>query len=456
MYVTRVQLTDIKGFSGRRAVDLRLPGKGGWTVVAGRNSSGKTTLLQAIAVALCGPDAAASLNVNIDGWVSDRAKVGFAKVDVHVDPAADVFDPDDEAAPSTLQMSMKWPRVTPQRGEGVARWPSVEVDHESLMRARQGPWGYAPRGWFCAGYGPFRRLASASGFSSHRARTNPPGPVDTLFRDDAALSDSVGWVLDLHYRALEQERAQQEESTADEGAARDLLDAVLDLLGDGLLPDRFQIRGVSSDGLWVRMPGRKTSFPLRELSDGYRSVAALVLDIVRQIHAAYGHLQTEDKEGGGVVILQPGVVLIDEVDAHLHVSWQRWIGDWLREHFPNIQFIVTSHSPYICQSADEGALIRLPGPEEDSPPAVVDEDLYRRVVYGSADDAVLSELFGLETPYSSRAERLRRRLVALERKVYAETATAAEIKEYGELSRLLTSSVQSRVAEVTARLDHEQ
>ncbi|MFI8221371.1 AAA family ATPase [Streptomyces sp. NPDC085932] len=53
---------------------LRLPGKGGWTVIAGRNSSGKTTLLQAIAVALCGPDAAASLNVNIGGWVSDRAE----------------------------------------------------------------------------------------------------------------------------------------------------------------------------------------------------------------------------------------------------------------------------------------------------------------------------------------------------------------------------------------------
>ncbi|WP_328834627.1 AAA family ATPase [Streptomyces europaeiscabiei] len=455
MYVTRVQLTDIKGFSGRRAVDLRLRGEGGWTVIAGRNSSGKTTLLQAIALALCGPDASASLNVNIDGWATDGAEAGYAKVDLHVDAEADAFI-SDLRAPSTLQMSMKWPRLTRQRGEGVARWPSVEVDDESLMRGRQGPWGHAPRGWFCAGYGPFRRLASASGFPSHRTQTNPPGPVDTLFRDDAALSDSVGWVLDLHYRALEQEHAQQEESTADEGAARRLLDAVLGLLGDGLLPDRFQIRGVSSDGLWVRMPGRKASFPLRELSDGYRSVAALVLDIVRQIHAAYGHLQTEDKEDGGAVILQPGVVLIDEVDAHLHVTWQRWIGDWLREHFPNIQFIVTSHSPYICQTADEGALIRLPGPEEDSPPAVVDEDLYRRVVYGSADDAVLSELFGLETPYSSRAERLRRRLVALERKVYAETATAAETEEYGELSRLLTSSVRSRVAEVAARLDHEQ
>ena len=149
-------------------------------------------------------------------------------------------------------------------------------------------------------------------------------------------------------------------------------------------------------------------------------------------------------------------MLIDEVDAHLHVTWQRKIGDWMQDHFPNIQFIVTSHSPYICQAADEGGLIRLPGADEHQPPEVVDEDLYRRVVYGSGDDAVLSELFGLETPYSSRAEQQRRRLVALERKVYAKAATAEEIAEYQELSGLLTSSLESRVAEVSARLEQER
>lgn len=87
---------------------------------------------------------------------------------------------------------------------------------------------------------------------------------------------------------------------------------------------------------------------------------------------------------------------------------------------------------------------------------MVDEDLYRRVVFGSADDAVLSELFGLDTPYSGRAEEHRRRLVELERKVYAATASEAEVAEYRELGRLLTSSVQSRVAEVAARLEPEQ
>nr|WSZ20381.1 hypothetical protein OH837_47345 [Streptomyces canus] len=49
-------------------------------------------------------------------------------------------------------------------------------------------------------------------------------------------------------------------------------------------------------------------------------------------------------------------------------------------------------------SAKKGTPIRLPGPEEDGPPALVDKDLYRRIVHAGADEAPLPELFGLETP----------------------------------------------------------
>ncbi|MDX6312859.1 MAG: hypothetical protein QOF44_2323, partial [Streptomyces sp.] len=212
-----------------------------------------------------------------------------------------------------------------------------------------------------------------------------------------------------------------------------------------------RVAKVDSNGLWVRRGPRMRSFPLREMSDGYRTVAALVLDVVRQIQAAYGELPAITA-GGRVEITAPGVVLIDEIDAHLHVTWQRRIGDWLRQHFPKIQFIVTSHSPYICQAADPGGLIRMPGPDEDRAPEVVDEDLYHRVVYGSGDDAALSELFGLETPYSTRAEQQRRRLVELERKAVAGRADEAETQEYQELAERLTSSLETRVTEVAARL----
>jgi hypothetical protein len=207
---------------------------------------------------------------------------------------------------------------------------------------------------------------------------------------------------------------------------------------------------VDSDGLWVRRGSRE--FALRELSDGYQTVTALVLDLVRHLHTHYGGLHAERDEGGGISFPLAGVVLIDEIDAHLHVSWQQRIGEWLKRHFPLVQFIVTTHSPYICQAADPGGLIRLPGPDEEAPPRVVDEELYHRVVYGSGDDAVLTELFGLDSPYSARAEELRRELGELEDRVLAGEAGDAEVERYRRLSGLLSSSLAARVDEVAARL----
>ena len=94
------------------------------------------------------------------------------------------------------------------------------------------------------------------------------------------------------------------------------------------------------------------------MSDGYRTVTALVVDIIRQMSSAFKALQISNRDGRPT-LAYPGIILIDEVDAHLHVSWQKHIGDWMKTHFPLIQFVVTSHSPYVCQSADPAGLIRL-------------------------------------------------------------------------------------------------
>jgi hypothetical protein len=267
----------------------------------------------------------------------------------------------------------------------------------------------------------------------------------SLFHEDASLAEGVSWLKELHLRALEgQEQASE------------LLETVLALLSDGLLPDGYRAMRVSSEGLWVSPAGDPDrEYPLREMSDGFRTVASLVLDIVRQLQNAYGTLDAGTDDTGRPVVRMPGIVIIDEIDAHMHVTWQRRIGDWLRTHFPGIQFIVTSHSPYICQAADPGGLIRLPGLEEEHPPEVVDEALYHRIVYGSGEDAVLSELFGLESPYSTRAEEQRRRLVPLERRVFSGQATEQEVREYRELAAELTSSRSARVHEVAAQLGNE-
>ncbi|MFD8483110.1 AAA family ATPase [Kitasatospora sp. NPDC059673] len=172
--------------------------------------------------------------------------------------------------------------------------------------------------------------------------------------------------------------------------------------------------------------------PLDELGDGVAALARLAGLLAHTPH--------------------PGPVLIDDVDRHLHPVWQQRIGTWLTEHFPRTQFLVATHSPYVCQAADPGALIRLPGPHEEFAPHRLDEDLRQRVLYGSGEDTVLSELFGLPSAYSPAAEAERRLLVRLERKMYAGRATDAELAEYRELGAKLNSSLTARVDEVTARL----
>jgi hypothetical protein len=263
-----------------------------------------------------------------------------------------------------------------------------------------------------------------------------------LFDEDISLVEGVSWLIAQHLYRLENQRGAQE-----------TLDAALAIIGDGMLPDGYRVSRVNSDGLWIRH--NSDEFPLRQMSDGYRTVTALVVDIIRQMSVAFQELQISDDQDGRPTLSYPGIVLVDEVDAHLHVSWQKHIGEWLKIHFPLIQFIVTSHSPYVCQSADPGGLVRLAGPEEQDHPRVVDEDLYQRVVYGSGDDAILTELFGVETPYSAEAEKLRRRLGRLEERVLNGEASSDEVAEYRSLSERLTSSLSARIDEVAARLGRD-
>ncbi|WP_086829651.1 AAA family ATPase [Allokutzneria sp. NRRL B-24872] len=448
MYISRVRLSNIRGFHGSRQVDLELTRPdgthAGWTVIAGRNGSGKTSLLRAIALAVSGPAVARNLVPDFENWITSGRDTATARVQLAFDPDVDRLIGQGRTPKNEFWVGLAW--TPPDKQTQVYRASVQPSLHEAIperQRAmpRRGPWQDNPTGWFCAAYGPFRRLAG--GASDAQRLMLSPGPVArlaSLFHEDASLAEGVSWLIEQHLRSLE-----------GRPGALELKDTALRVLADGLLPDSYRIEGVDSDGLWVVRGGHR--FPLREMSDGYRTVAALVVDLLKQIHEAFGSLPVR-REGKTPVITVPGVVIIDEVDAHLHVSWQKRIGGWLKEHFPHIQFIVTTHSPYVCQAADEGGLIRLPGPDGEDPPLVVDQDLYERIVFGSGDDAVLSELFGLDTPYSERAQQLRRELVELEVGVLAGEISDAAKYRYQQLKDLLTSSPVARVDEVAARLRH--
>ncbi|MER6217311.1 AAA family ATPase [Streptomyces sp. NPDC001674] len=455
MYVTGIGFSNVRGFTGERAVNkLPLPGGdgGSWTVIAGRNGSGKSTLLRALALAIAGPRVARTLVQDFSGWITTGEATAWAQAYVQPDYAVDRLTGRGRGLDRPFALGLDW--TAPETSESSSRLgtplqPTLapfDGEEYGWRGAERGPWADNPQGWFCAGYGPFRRLAGGSGEAQRlMLAPGPAGRMASLFHEDASLAEGVSWLKELRLRDLE----------GQEDAA-ELLETVQELLSDGLLPDGYRALRVNSDGLWVAPAGDpERAYPLREMSDGFRTVASLVLDIVRQLQNGYGTLDAGMDDTGRPVVRVPGVVIIDEVDAHLHITWQRRIGEWLRTHFPRVQFIVTSHSPYICQSADPGGLIRLPGPEEERAPEVVDDALFHRVVYGSGEDVALSELFGLESPYSSRAEEQRRRLVPLERKVFAGRATEQEAREYRALAAELSSSRSARVREVAARLGND-
>jgi hypothetical protein len=305
------------------------------------------------------------------------------------------------------------------------------------------PWEQSPKGWFVVAYGPYRRLTGhASDAQRLMAGPERVARLVSLFREDASLVECVTWLREIYLRRLE-----------NRPGAAELEDAVLALLNDGLLPDGVTVEGVDSEGLWVLQNGIR--LPLNELSDGYRTMAALVMDIVRHLESTFSGLRiepAEDDEGPFQRVLHTGIVLIDEVDLHLHVSWQKRIGFWLKRHFPNIQFIVTTHSPFICQAADPRGLIRLPAPGENRTAEHVSEELYNTVVNGSLDDAVLTELFGLETPYSKPAERLREDVARLEAKLQTGKASAKDRSALEDLRSRLPQNLSSDVEQALRKL----
>lgn len=91
----------------------------------------------------------------------------------------------------------------------------------------------------------------------------------------------------------------------------------------------------------------------KQLSDGYRNTIGMVADMI------YRCIQLNPHFGENVLKETPGIVLIDELDLHLHPNWQRHIVADLKRIFPKVQFVATTHSPFIVQSLRTEELINL-------------------------------------------------------------------------------------------------
>ena len=260
-------------------------------------------------------------------------------------------------------------------------------------------------GWFSCGYGPFRRITSPKENVEQIQRSKDSERFATLFLEAATLSEVDPWLTKLKFQQLEGSKP-----------AADQLVFFLDLIRDSLLPEGFSVDRVDSQGLWLR-DSNGVELSWFDMSDGQRVAIILVADIVRHMIGAYGldGLYDRDKDGK-IYITRSGVVLIDEIDAHLHPSWQREIGFWLKRHFPKVQFLVTSHSPIILQAADPNGLFVLPEPGSEDQPRRLTPGEYQKVIASRPDSILLSPAFGLENTRSELAVDNRARYSKLQSK----------------------------------------
>ena len=110
---------------------------------------------------------------------------------------------------------------------------------------------------------------------------------------------------------------------------------------------------IKSQELLLVQHNMPKGMPFHLLSDGVRSMLALVMEIAFRCYLLNPHLGKE------AALLTSGVVLIDEIDLHLHPAWQKRVVGDLRSAFPNIQFIVTTHAPLVIGSLRDGKIFTI-------------------------------------------------------------------------------------------------
>lgn len=384
MYIKSIELTNIRGFENLM-FDLSRPtgAFAGWTVFTGDNGSGKSTLLKAVAVALTGKETARALQPNFHRWISEGAAEG--RIDLMVVPEKGL----DEFSGVGNTAYKPFPATVVLHSTG--KDTSVDVV-EGQKIAQRGLWSTASHGWFSCGYGPFRRVFGASSDAMRLMVGATTERFVTMFQEAASLAEVDQWLRNLNHKKLENKLAETLH-----------LELLLEFLRDELMPNEITVDRVDSDGLWLK-DRRGLQLAWNDMSDGYRSALALLADILRHLINAYGIEGLTHRDSDGKLrIVKGGVVMIDEIDAHLHPEWQREIGFWLKDHFPKIQFLVTTHSPIICQAADENGLFVLPEPGGVDKPRALTTDEYRKVISSRPDTILLTPAFGLQNTRSPRA-----------------------------------------------------
>lgn len=415
MYISEVKLKNIKSL---KELTIKFPTDhdkpevaAGWHVFIGDNSAGKSTLVRAIALALLGKEEAMGLRADWNEWLNKEEREGYIALTIKSVSGEDA----NNGKPISKNLILNSLKFKRNEVGGVdiddkfipSEFTKLASPNSSKERKNYNWGGYM--GWFSVAFGPFRRFSGGNSDWAKIFYAQPKlGAHLSVFGEDVALSETVAWLRDLDYKALKSADTAGSES-------RKMLNAIIKLVNsEDFLPHNTKFEGISADGIAQFRDAKGVLVGVDSLSDGFRSILSLTFELLRQLVRVYG-AETVFKQiyEDVMEVNVSGVVIIDEIDAHLHPIWQTKIGRFFLQYFPKIQFIVTTHSPLVCRAAEKGTIWRLAvskNKNEATAIEVIGEDK-QKLLYGNVLDAYGTTLFGKEPV--ERSPELEKELIEL-------------------------------------------
>lgn len=363
-YFASLEITDVNCFHGKQSIDLS-DGNGKpamWTVILGNNNTGKTTLLKCLAD--LEPITVVSVIDQVQKELHPRISTKGISFIQHIDSLSNGINRKIQCTWIGIDENWYFETTDPiSNGAMLEYWSG----HSRF------PFGIISNA-IIYGYGTSRKMGNTSLTETENQEDN----TASLFHDNATLINAEEWLVQTDYA-----------SKNGIESAKFRLEKIKHLLTSGLLPDAksFECRSTETNGKINNFVEIETDYgwvKLRELGYGYQVTLAWVVDLAKKMFERY-----PEKENP---LHQPAIVLVDEIDLHLHPEWQRKIISFLSEQFRCTQFIVTTHSPLIVQSTENINLVLLKKEENH----VVIEQPKLKTYKGWTVEEILSDLMGLD------------------------------------------------------------
>lgn len=449
MYIKKVVIENIRSISH---FEMEFPEPAGWHVLIGDNGSGKTSVLQAMALGVLGQNNVPVLRISVVSWI--KHGIDEARINLNIERDKKFDDIDDkihdfESIESISYLSSPKDMKIPVK-DGLIRDMHKPATFTTLTFTDddlQHKFDWNTAGWFSIGFGPFRQFTGGNRDRYKLYDSNPKVAAHlSLYGENIALTEALVWLEELDNRRLrEKEKKEiqgvQEPETDYVSESENILSAIKKFINNTkLLPNNAQFDFIDLDGEPVFREPNGMQIKVSQMSNGYQSILGLAFELIRQLVRVYGAKAVfADIEKDNIQIPLPGVVLIDEIDIHLHPTWQTRIGHWFTKYFPNLQFIVTTHSPLICRACEKGSIWRLAAPGSETPSGEITEIDRDRLIYGNILDAYGTEVFGSDPVRSKQSHDKLERLGRLNMLSVLGKINAEEEKERRKLQKILAT-----------------